>query len=244
MNRWDRLRNMGNNKPSCVFAQLTDTDIGCHGNKPSWLRTSPENIRSRLVMQPDVSRCRLVAFGRCGTSCSAASDFPIRRIARRTRRFLRQSRPNAQRSVVLQIAHHRCRCHVVKLRRGTFSGMESRSRMQHEGSGSQRTVSVRSGRRSMVNTDPIIERDERPYVYEIGGTWGDAINFTDWKTGRVHGWKFRRPVVGDLVRIPCRSGKTLIGKFVTVEYANDPHDMFFGTLETVGYEGDPPTAQH
>ena len=79
-------------------------------------------------------------------------------------------------------------------------------------------------------------------IYDIGGGWGDAINVRNWKDGseiqRVVGWKTRRPVQGDRLRIPMTSGKTALFEFVEVEYLSDPPDMFFADVKFVAYDGD------
>lgn len=77
-------------------------------------------------------------------------------------------------------------------------------------------------------------------VYDAGGTWGDAISVGE-RTGdgrylRIHGWKERRPSVGDALRVNMESGRILRCRFATVYYERDPPDMFFATVEPIEYE--------
>lgn len=75
----------------------------------------------------------------------------------------------------------------------------------------------------------IIFTTERP-------AWGDHVTWMDYKQGRVYGHKHPRPKVGDLLRSPLQSGRVGIFRFVDVKLEWDPPDMFFGTVEGIGYE--------
>ena len=82
---------------------------------------------------------------------------------------------------------------------------------------------------------------KEPWVYEISGTWGNAIHFCgDWKKNRVYGWKWRRPKVEDLLVVPMESGETVIFKFKKVKCESNPHDMFFADVSPMGYLKDMP----
>lgn len=72
-------------------------------------------------------------------------------------------------------------------------------------------------------------------LFKIGGGWGDRISFSEWPSLRVNGHKTPKPVVGDVLTSAMESGKTLVFLFVSVEPCGDPPDMFFGTVEPVGY---------
>lgn len=73
-------------------------------------------------------------------------------------------------------------------------------------------------------------------TYRIGGGWGNAVNWHNIEQRKVVGWKTPRPTIGDLLLSEMRSGKTGIFKFVDVEYESDPNDMFWGTVEDLGYQ--------
>lgn len=76
---------------------------------------------------------------------------------------------------------------------------------------------------------------ENPREYHMGGGWGDAINFTDVEKGHVVGWKFYIPVVGDILYVPMKSGRTAKCVFTEVECCYDPSDMFFGKIWQIGW---------
>lgn len=74
-------------------------------------------------------------------------------------------------------------------------------------------------------------------VYEIGGFWGDRIQWQNVEKRQVVGWKRRRPNEYDLLMCEMQSGKTGVFTFVDVEYLNNPPDMFFGKVLLIGYKG-------
>ena len=76
--------------------------------------------------------------------------------------------------------------------------------------------------------------------YSVGGTWGNAIQWSDWDSRRVVGWKSRKPVVGDILKSTMGSGKVAVFEFTAVEYKDSPSDMFFGTVRDIGYDGELP----
>lgn len=85
-------------------------------------------------------------------------------------------------------------------------------------------------------------RDAR--VYAVGGGWGDAINWVSVERLRVVGWKPRKPAVGDWLLAHMQSGSIGVFLFVRVEPCAAPRDMFFATVQKVGYareitEGNP-----
>ena len=81
--------------------------------------------------------------------------------------------------------------------------------------------------------------------YEIGGGWGNAINwfpdnqfnepFGPDKTFRVIGWKPRIPRVGDTIKGEFEKSWIWF-EFVEVERCGDPRDMFFGTVQATQQE--------
>jgi hypothetical protein len=77
-----------------------------------------------------------------------------------------------------------------------------------------------------------------PKTYEIGGGWGNTIQWFNYDKRRVTGWKQCKPRAGDILESRMESGKTGVFKFVEVEHCSDPHDMFFATVEDIGYKGE------
>lgn len=87
--------------------------------------------------------------------------------------------------------------------------------------------------------EPRILPDAR--TYQMGGGWGCAINWMDDppvvpNSGKVVGWKSRKPRVGDLLETKMRSGKVGTLVFTEIRPCGDPPDMFFGTVEWVKVE--------
>lgn len=82
------------------------------------------------------------------------------------------------------------------------------------------------------------QRPEMVRYYELGGGWGNSIRFNDEAQTRVVGWKSPRPVKYDLLFAKMNSGKTGVYEFTKVEWCLDPHDMFFGDVQFLGYEGE------
>jgi len=70
-------------------------------------------------------------------------------------------------------------------------------------------------------------------------TWGDRLAWSDVESRRLVGWMYSKPHVGDEIQARMHSGK--VGRFIVtgVEYCRDPRDMFFATVEDIGYEGEP-----
>lgn len=80
--------------------------------------------------------------------------------------------------------------------------------------------------------DKLFHRKPREPVYwQIGGpsSW---INFDQRK---IVGFSNTKPIKGDWLFSPMRSGKTAIFEFVKVKPTGDPHDMFFATVKDIGY---------
>lgn len=94
----------------------------------------------------------------------------------------------------------------------------------------------------------VFSRKPKPTWYEIGGAWGDAIQWVRYDTGRVAGWKLRKPLVDDLLAVPMQSGNEAVFRFVKVDPCLEPKDMFFGTVKLLGYSKDlpdlPPRGKH
>jgi hypothetical protein len=85
----------------------------------------------------------------------------------------------------------------------------------------------------MKPAEPTPRKDAR--TFKVGGGWGDAITWFDFKTGRVSGHKTPKPKVGDVLTSQMQSGKIGVFLFASVEPCGDPPDMFFGTVTPVGY---------
>ncbi len=75
-----------------------------------------------------------------------------------------------------------------------------------------------------------------PKTYIVGGSWGNKIQWLEVDKGKVVGWKSCRPTKGDLLEAPMKSGKVGVFKFVEVKLCGDPRDMFFATVEGIGYK--------
>ena len=71
-------------------------------------------------------------------------------------------------------------------------------------------------------------------TFEAGGGWGDAIGYSEYPY-RVHGWKQRKPVKGDVLTTQMKSGKMLVSIFQQIDRCGDPPDMFFAVVEPIGY---------
>ena len=71
-------------------------------------------------------------------------------------------------------------------------------------------------------------------MWEHSG-WGNSVKWFDWQKRRVVGWLHQIPEVNDEIRAKMESGKTARFKIVNVEPQRDPPDMFFATVEYVGY---------
>lgn len=74
--------------------------------------------------------------------------------------------------------------------------------------------------------------------YEIGGAWGNSVQWFDVAKRSVVGWKEPRPRVGDILKSPMKSGRIALFVFTEVYYKHDPPDMFFGTVEHLTNEED------
>lgn len=96
---------------------------------------------------------------------------------------------------------------------------------------------------NLFNKPPKISKRKDAITYQIGGGWGNAINWVDKKEfdGKrsifsVVGWKTPKPRVGDLLTCPMKSGKIARFIFKEIENTQDPPDMFFADVGFVGYE--------
>jgi hypothetical protein len=82
-------------------------------------------------------------------------------------------------------------------------------------------------------------RDKKGKIFEIGGGWGNSIQWSSFGTGaqgtKVHGWKSRRPEVGDWLVSDMQSGEKGVFRFMEMDYKTDPRDMFFATVKGVDY---------
>lgn len=80
--------------------------------------------------------------------------------------------------------------------------------------------------------------------FKMGGGWGNRIEWTypnqfkdveNQKTFRCHGWKTPRPNVGDTLLAEFESS-WITFEFVSVDYCDDPADMFFATVRPIKQE--------
>lgn len=89
--------------------------------------------------------------------------------------------------------------------------------------------------------DPLVHStpERQPYCryYEIGGGWGNAINWQRYPD-LVVGWQGVSPEVGDILFCKLKSGKRGVWRFKRIERQYDPPDMFFADVEPLGYEGE------
>lgn len=82
-------------------------------------------------------------------------------------------------------------------------------------------------------------------TYDISNGWGDTILLwrgwiKDSKVQKVYGFKQNIPQYADLLRLPMKSGKIMICKFIHIERAQGVSDMFFADVKCLGYEGEEP----
>jgi len=68
-------------------------------------------------------------------------------------------------------------------------------------------------------------------------SWGDNIYFFNWEKRHLVGWMTPIPNIGDEIRCKMKSGKVARFKIIKVEPQKDPKDMFFATVEDIGYLG-------
>ena len=78
--------------------------------------------------------------------------------------------------------------------------------------------------------------DNIRHLFSEGGGWGNRIEWFNWETRKVVGWKTPKPQVGDLLHALMESGKVGEFEFTTVEPCGDPQDMFFATVKDIGYK--------
>lgn len=67
--------------------------------------------------------------------------------------------------------------------------------------------------------------------------WGNNISWSSWEKRRIYGhvsWAIKSQI-GDEIRCLSESGQTMRFKVKSVETPGDPKDMFFATLEDIGY---------
>ena len=91
-------------------------------------------------------------------------------------------------------------------------------------------------------TVPMKNHSTEAMTFTVGGGWGDRITINEWpkrdneNLASVYGHKNPIPRIGDTLRVPCKSGKVMLCKFVDVRPCGDPADMFFADVEGIGYE--------
>jgi len=97
---------------------------------------------------------------------------------------------------------------------------------------------------------PVKSHSDETMVFTVGGGWGDRISVDEWpkkndgNLASVNGHKNPIPRVGDILMVPCESGKTMRCKFVAVRPCGNPADMFFADIEPIGYESDNNEIKH
>ena len=75
-----------------------------------------------------------------------------------------------------------------------------------------------------------------PRLFQLGGGWGNRIEFYRWPTGIV-GWKGDPPREGDYVMGEMTSGEIGVWRVIDVNRMLDPADMFFADVMWLGYVG-------
>lgn len=99
-------------------------------------------------------------------------------------------------------------------------------------------------------TIPVKRHPDGAMVFTVGGGWGDRIRIDEWpkkndgNLASVSGHKNPKPQVGDILRVPCKSGKIMRCKFVAVQPCGNPADMFFADIEAIEYELDNQEIEH
>jgi|GEM_PF-5010750 len=82
-------------------------------------------------------------------------------------------------------------------------------------------------------TIPVKDSSKGRVVFSVSGGWGDSIQIQEWpkksnaNLASVVGWKNPKPKNGDVLRVPCQSGKTAICKFVGGEKLWEPDGYVF-----------------
>lgn len=66
--------------------------------------------------------------------------------------------------------------------------------------------------------------------------WGNNIFWYDYSKGRLAGWMFPKPKVGDIVRSHMKSGKVARFEIIKVEHTHNVNDMFFADTKPLYYE--------
>lgn len=67
-------------------------------------------------------------------------------------------------------------------------------------------------------------------------SWGNNIFWSDYSKGRLTGWMFPKPKVGDIVRCQMKSGKIARFEITKIEHAHNVNDMFFADTKPLYYE--------
>ncbi len=81
---------------------------------------------------------------------------------------------------------------------------------------------------------------EGAVLFKVGGVLGDRIQWTNFQTGKLAGWKSNFPKVGDVLTSAMQSGRTVVSIFSEITPCGDPDDMFFATVVHAGYVEDIP----
>ncbi len=64
---------------------------------------------------------------------------------------------------------------------------------------------------------------------------GNSVYFDDWKKRKIIGFLKDLPVIGDCVHTKMESGSVAELMITKIKYCYNPKDMFFATVEDVGY---------
>lgn len=95
-------------------------------------------------------------------------------------------------------------------------------------------------------TDPLNYRTLSGRVYNLEDytSWGNNMYFLNFDERRIVGWinpfgEPGQPRINDEVRTRMESGRVLRFIVVEVEHMSDPRDMFYATVEDIGYLGEP-----
>ena len=79
-----------------------------------------------------------------------------------------------------------------------------------------------------------------PSIFKMyNNQWGNNIRWfmdTGFENRRIVGHQTPGPDVGDLLTCPMDSGKTAVFCIMELENHRNPPDMFFATVQDIGYE--------
>jgi len=82
-----------------------------------------------------------------------------------------------------------------------------------------------------------VEPRDDAEIFQIGGGWGNSIQWQNWERRSIVGWKYRTPETGDILRCQLTRGWARF-VFTKIDRCMDPKDMFFADVRDLGYEAD------